>query len=300
MKGIVFDIQKFALNDGPGIRTVVFLKGCPLKCVWCCNPESQKHVPQLGYLAEKCSHCMKCVDSCPEGVFSSKSDKLEVDFMACNTNGTCVDTCTDNALKIYGHEADAGNIMQEVEKDIPYYRNSGGGVTLSGGEPMDQFEFSMELFRKARTKNIHTCMETSGYAPTEQFEKIREYTDLFLYDYKLTDDFLHKRYTGVSKKQIIKNLDYLHEKDSEIILRCILIPGINDTKDHFEAIVGLERRYANLAGIEIMPYHEFGKNKYESIGKVPYGIGTSTVKQEQVERWLEKFKSMGAQKIKKG
>jgi pyruvate formate lyase activating enzyme len=298
--GIVFDIQKFSLNDGPGIRTVVFLKGCPLRCVWCCNPESQAASAQLGYLAEKCTHCLDCVSACERNALQQRDGRLDVSLLHCNGCGDCIAYCPENALKIYGRETTTEAVLEEVLKDTSFYKNSGGGMTLSGGEPMQQFDFSLALLGGAKANDIHTCMETSGYASTENFRRIMPLVDLFLYDYKLTDPVEHERYTGVDNKVIIQNLHFLHDAGKDIVVRCILIPGINDNEQHFNAIANLEQRLPNLRGIELMPYHEFGKNKYETTGKKPFEPGISTVEDDQVDLWLDTLKSMGCEKVKRG
>ncbi|HEX2395228.1 MAG TPA: glycyl-radical enzyme activating protein, partial [Bacteroidales bacterium] len=186
MEGVIFDIQKFALHDGPGIRTAVFLKGCPLSCVWCCNPESQRLKPGFSYNREKCSGCNKCIPLCPHECLRISEDKISVDFNSCPACGNCVDVCSGNALRIYGYYADTEDIITEVLKDKDYFDNSGGGLTLTGGEAMIQFDFAMKLMRTAKKRGLHTALETCGYAETTQFEQIMPYVDLFLFDYKHT------------------------------------------------------------------------------------------------------------------
>jgi len=299
MQGIVFDIQKFALYDGPGIRTVVFLKGCPLKCVWCCNPESQLDHPQLSYNEEKCRHCFSCVDVCPEHAHLRIKDQHQLDYTRCRTNGKCVDECAYDALKIIGREMDAGTVLKEVIKDKKYFDKSGGGLTLSGGEPLAQLPFALELLKRAKQLGLNTCLETSGYAPIFDISRIQPYVDYFLYDYKITGNNPHMKYTGVPIESILENLDYLYKKRSKIILRCPIIPDINDTTGHFQAITELSRKKKNLTGIEIKAYYDMGKSKAKQVG-MTYPLKTKTVSEEKANEWLQTLKDMGCKNVKRG
>jgi len=225
---------------------------------------------------------------------------MHVEFDICNACGNCIDTCAYSALKIYGRQSTVEEVMKEVEKDTIYYNSSNGGLTLSGGEPMYQFEFTQALLRLAKEKKIHTCIETSGYALTEEFEEILPFTDLFLYDYKLTDDFYHKRYTKKSNELIIKNLHYLNQKSANIVLRCIIIPSINDHEDHFNAIVDLSNRLKQIQAVEIIPYHDFGRSKYKQLGMGEYPLDQGSVSSETAELWLKKLKNMGCRNVRLG
>ncbi len=300
MKGNVFEIQKFALHDGPGIRTVVFLKGCPLRCKWCSNPESFKAYPQLSYTRSKCTNCNACIAVCKQGVFESITSELNVSWEKCSANGDCINECIPDALKLYGWEAEASEILMEVVKDKAYFTNSGGGITLSGGEPMAQPAFAKELLSLAKEQGIHTCIETSGYAAEAHFKEILPYTDLFLYDYKITGDEEHKKYTSRSNEKILANLDYLARSNASIILRCPVIPGINDTNQHFRAIASLSNTYTAIQQVEIMPYHDWGSHKYEQLGMKPYSIDAETVEENEAEQWRKKLKDLDCHKVKPG
>lgn len=295
MKGIIFDIQRFALHDGPGIRTVIFLKGCPLKCKWCSNPESMKLQPQLAFAADKCIDTKNCFDVCSEGVFSDVLKKQKVDYSKCTICGKCIEDCPSGALKIYGFETGSDEIIEEVIKDKEYYKNSGGGLTLSGGEPLFQFDFAYEILKKAKKEGIHTAIETTGYTSSEKIKKIMPVTDLFLYDYKLTDNSEHCFYTGVSNKTIIENLKLILLAGGKVILRCIIIPGINDTNEHFKAIANLSQ-HKNVKKVDIMPYHEYGKHKYRHLSMTSHEIGIKTLT-EHPNFWMKKIEKFGCSKI---
>lgn len=300
MIGTVYEIQKFALHDGPGIRTVIFMKGCPLTCDWCSNPESQHARPQLAYDQEKCQQCHTCVQTCKHGVFSITNNKLNVNHKACRACKRCIGVCAYNALKVYGYKVSAESLIEEVLKDKAYFDNSGGGLTISGGDPLGQAVFTSNIVQAAKAQNIHTCIETSGYAKQSDLAQMVDNIDLFLYDYKLTNREDHHRYTGVYNDVILENLDYLYQLGKSIILRCPIIPGINDTKEHFEAIVALDKKYPQLMGIELMPYHDWGSHKYKQIGADPYKIIIDSVQPEVADNWIQRFRTLGCTKVKIG
>ena len=300
ISGNILNIQRFSLHDGPGIRTTVFLKGCPLRCIWCSNPESQKDEPQLGYNVNTCTQCLDCISVCAYGALSEKNGRLEVDFGRCTACGKCLEVCIPESLKIYGWVGTSDEIMQEVEKDILYYQHSGGGMTLSGGDPMWQVDFSLELLFLAWKKGIHTCVETAGYATRQDFDRFLPVTGLFLFDYKLTDDYYHKRYTGKSNELIIDNLYYIDSKGADIVLRCIIIPGINDNREHFRAITKLSHKLNNLKAVEVIPYHDFGREKYEQTGLGKYPLEEKTVPHEKAILWVQELSDMGCLKARIG
>jgi glycyl-radical enzyme activating protein len=291
--GTVFDIQRFALHDGPGIRTTVFLKGCPLSCIWCHNPESINPKPQLSYNDEKCVRCGKCVEVCPVKAHAISDGCHAIDFEKCTACGTCVENCLYEALKMVGKAMPVEGVMEEVKKDQGYYENSGGGLTISGGEPMRQFEFIRELLKAAKAANIHTCLDTCGFAPVDQYKTILPLVDLFLYDYKATDPVSHKNFTGVSNELILTNLDFLMSKRATVILRCPLVPGMNDSDDHLKGIANLSIKYPQLKAIEIMPYHDMARDKAKRIGKKPEFETAKTSSEEAKGRWIERLRASG-------
>jgi len=298
MQGIIFDIQRFALHDGPGIRTTVFIKGCPLLCKWCCNPESQEMKEQLAYDSKKCNNSLDCVSVCKPEAHSSLFGYHRFNRSSCTSCGECANVCNNDALKFYGYRKTSDEIIKEVLKDKDYFRNSEGGLTLSGGDPLHQVLFSTEILKKAKAENIHTCIETSGFAERIKMEEIAAYTDLFLYDYKMTDDKQHLKYIGVSNQKIIENLALLAILKKEVILRCILVPGVNDNEQHFRAIANLSNKYANISKVELMLYHDYGSHKYAPLDMEywPDAPAGSTSKAKG-EEWLSAIKRFGGKNI---
>ncbi len=246
MLGEIFNIQKFCVNDGPGIRTTVFFKGCPLRCLWCHNPESQSNDKQIMFYSEKCTQCGKCKN-------------LAFD----NTEFFC----PNEAKEICGRTVTTEEVIAEVMKDYEFYKNSAGGMTLSGGEPLFQFEFALELLQKAKANNLHTAIETCGFAEKSKIIKIAEFTDLFLFDFKESNPKLHKAYTGADNSLILENLFVLNELNKDIILRCPIITGYNDRQENYDKICELANALTSVKGVEIEPYHAFGESKYEVIGR---------------------------------
>ena len=296
MEGIIFDIQKFALHDGPGIRTAVFLKGCPLKCVWCCNPESQSILPQLGTLKDRCINCHKCIPTCKTGALSLENNNLKVNHKQCNACGSCLKECDKNALKIYGYFMSSDRIIAEVLKDKDYFDNSGGGITITGGEPMEQPEFLIELLKKAKKADLNTCIETSGYAKKKNFQYLLPLVDLFYVDYKLTDNLKHRHFTGKGNEEILANIKFLHDNNAQIIIRCPIMPGINDTLEHFKGIAALSTNFPKIKGVEIMPFHNFGTHKYDQTGKTANLGSLVSVDPQTVHTWMRNIIELGGHK----
>lgn len=293
MNGLTFDIHRFAINDGPGIRTAVFLKGCYLKCEWCHNPESQSFKPQLSFNPEKCLNCFECVNVCPNYAQKIKDNKHYVDWHLCDLAGECVKVCPSGALKIIGTYTEVDLIISEVLKDKKYYDKTGGGITISGGEPMAQFEFTKELLIESKKNGLHTVLDTCGYGDQNHYKEIMNYVDLFLFDYKFTDEELHKDYTGVSNKEILANLDFLYNNGASIILRCPLIPGINDNDSHLNGIKNIIGKYPRLKSVEIMPYHNMGKDKASRVG-IQYKLShIKNAEESDKQRWINYFSDAG-------
>jgi pyruvate formate lyase activating enzyme len=269
--GTVFDIRKFSIHDGPGIRTTVFLKGCPLRCAWCHNPESQSAEPELIMRSNRCLQCGACVEACPKDAIRLDTDGPITDQGRCERCGLCVDACFSGARKLAGRELTVAQVMAEIERDRPFYDESGGGATFSGGEPLRQPEFLSELLISCRTQEIHTALDTCGYAPWSVLDRIRPYVDLFLYDIKTMAEAQHRALTGVSNRMILENLRALSELGHAIVLRVPVIPGINDGTDNIRAIGSLAAHLPSVMWIELLPYHRIGVEKYGRIAR-PYSL----------------------------
>lgn len=299
MRGSIFDIQSAALHDGPGIRTTVFLKGCSLRCRWCSNPESFSPEPTLSWKRENCIGCLECTKLCESGALTASGGKLKVQHELCTGCGRCVDACPGEALKLYGYPKQADEIVRLVARDKAYFDRSGGGITLSGGEPMLQADFTLDLLKKSKKQGLHTCLETSGFALQEEFLRVLPHTDLFLFDYKVTGEEMHRKLTGQDPKLILGNLEFLDSNGAKIILRCPLIPGLNDTKKHLKTITRISNKLEGIMEVELLPYHNYGEHKYEEIGRVAPCKGRETVSPEKVEEWVETLLKMGCKKLKR-
>jgi len=282
-KSWVFDIQRYSIQDGPGIRTTVFLKGCPLRCLWCDNPESQNPFPELLYFKSLCIKCHHCVASCPNGAITTNSNgELQIDRGLCRACGSCVSACLREARAISGKLMTVEEVLQIIEKDSLFYRNSCGGATFSGGEPTYQPRFLLEALKSCQEHGFHTAVETCSYVEWEVFEGILEYVDLVLADIKHMDPVRHKQLTGVDNQLILQNIRRIVQKRVPLVLRMPLIPGINDSEENVNA----SGRFAvdsGIARVDILPYHRFGLKKYEAIGKMYKLKDPEPLKPEQIE-----------------
>jgi pyruvate formate lyase activating enzyme len=263
--GCVFNIERFAIRDGPGIRTTVFLKGCPIRCLWCSNPESMQPHPQLFYFDNLCTRCYRCVEACPNKANTVTPDgDIEIDRALCQSCGECVEACPNKARDINGKVMTVEEVLEEVKKDALFYQNSGGGITASGGEPTYQPEFLWHLFNRSQQAAIHTCMDTTGFVKTKVLQNILERTDLVLYDIKHMDPEKHKEYTGVDNSLILENARVVAAA-RPMIVRVPLIPGHNDTEENLSALVKFMKEL-RLNRIDLLPYHSLGKMKYARLG----------------------------------
>ena len=292
--GRVFDIQRFSIHDGPGIRTTVFYKGCPLRCAWCHNPEGIDRRFLLSFLPDRCIGCGFCFETCPNKAHQMLDGRHEIERALCKACGACTAECYSGALELVGRDTTVEDVLAEVMRDEPFYQTSGGGMTLSGGEPMMQMAFTEVLLKAAKEKGLHCCMETCGYAPLANFERILPFVDLFLYDIKEIDRDRHIAYTGVPNDQILANLRALHDWGAEINIRLPIIPGYNDRQDHFRAVAALARSLPRLRTIEIMPYHPLGTSKIERMGLSPEGREQSEPPDKAtVVSWIDEFERLG-------
>ena len=260
--GMIFDIKRFAIHDGPGIRTTVFLKGCPLDCWWCHNPEGRSQEREFFFRAGRCVSCGTCVEVCTEKAVSMDGNNPVRDAKRCTLCGECVDACGTEARDLVGRSATAAEVMAEIVKDNVFYEESGGGATFSGGEPLAQPEFLEELLLACKDARVHTAVDTSGFAEPEVVERIASLADMFLYDLKVMDDDAHLRLTGFSNRQILANLENLSRRGCEIVIRVPLIPGLNDGEDALRTLGVYVAELPHTHPIDVLPYERVGVEKY--------------------------------------
>lgn len=265
--GLIFDIRRFSIHDGPGIRTTVFLKGCPLSCWWCHNPESQSPEPELWLRPGRCIRCGECVEVCPEGAITRQEDIFVTDLERCTRCGACLEACAAEAREIVGRRMSVGEVLAAVERDIIFYDESGGGVTISGGEPLQQRKFLLPFLKACQAKGIHTVLDTCGYATWQAFEQVRPYVNLFLYDLKLVDDARHRQFTGVSNRLILQNLRRLLQAGQRVELRLPVIPGVNDGAEDLRQLGTLIASLPGSPGVVLLPYHRAATGKYERLNR---------------------------------
>jgi pyruvate formate lyase activating enzyme len=270
--GTVFDIERCAVYDGPGIRTLVFLKGCPLRCVWCANPESQRRAPELMFHDKECDRCGRCVAACPEQALSmAVHEALSVDWDRCTSCAGCCDVCSPRALRMAGRVMTVKEVIEEIEKDRPFYRRSGGGVTLGGGEPTLQAPFAAALLRECRRRYLNTAIETCGYSRPEALLSVVEHCDLVHFDLKMLDPEAHAELTGVPNNVILENLERVAER-APVVVRIPVVPGCTDGDLDIRRIAEFVARLGpNVQRIELLPYHNFGEVKYHRLGR-PYPL----------------------------
>jgi pyruvate formate lyase activating enzyme len=295
MSNLVTNIQGYSIHDGPGIRTVVFLKGCGLECKWCSNPECISIRPETGFIKNLCTKCGKCADICRENAIIYGEDKLpHIEHRRCTGCGTCASVCTYKAIVLYGKPMNTDEIYNAVSGDKMFYEASGGGVTVSGGEALLQPQLVCDLFKKCREAGIHTCIETSGYASMSSLKQVIPYTDYILFDLKMMNSEKHLRYTGHPNNVILDNAKIVASSSVETLFRMPLIPGVNDDLQNIsetsEFLCELGNKFQR---IELMPYHLLGKGKYDSLGK-PHGLPEiRSPESEQVESVKKVFEDKG-------
>ena len=265
MKGIVTNVQRFSIHDGPGIRTTVFLKGCNLRCFWCHNPETLAPKPELQLFLDRCIGCGVCFTRCPHQCHEMVDGKRVFHREKCDGCGLCAETCYAEALVLVGEEKTVEQVVEEVLRDKPFYDNSGGGITLSGGEPLLQFDFSYAVLEQCRAKGIHTAIETAANLPWERIAAILPVVDLVMMDIKMMDSKLHKECTGVPNERILENALKLGQQPQPLIVRTPIVPGVNDTAGQVAEIAAFVKQLPNLMYYELLPFHPMATSKYDSL-----------------------------------
>jgi len=288
MEGVLFNIQRYSLHDGPGIRTIPFFKGCPLSCKWCSNPESQRPTPELIFKKSDCIRCGKCIEACKQQALSV-SNAFFIDRERCIQCGKCTQVCPTQALEMKGKRMTVADVMRELQKEENLYRRSGGGITLSGGEPLAQPDFARELLKACKEKGWHTAMETTGFTTPEVIADVFPYVDLALTDIKAINPAVHLANTGIENSQILENLLRISFL-TKTIVRIPVIPGVNDNPEEIHNIAEFARLMSNVDTLHLLPYHSFGENKYGLLGRIyPMGEADSIAesKMELLKREVE-------------
>ena len=290
--GCVFNIQKFSLHDGPGIRDLIFMKGCPLRCQWCSNPESQKSHPEIACHSERClgfESCGLCQDECPEKAISrAENDRVKIDRLLCNNCGNCSRVCPDKALELIGRNMGIGEVLNTVSADQGFHFRSGGGVTIGGGDPILQADFVENVLKECREQGIDTAIETAGFGSWDQLEKICRYANLVLFDIKSMNDEKHKQFIGVSNKTILANLTKLADcfPEKPVLVRTPVIPGFNATREDISMIIQFLGSIKTITTYQLMPYHRFGAHKYRYLDK-PYLYADAAPPDEELMKTLQ-------------
>lgn len=286
------NIQKYSIHDGPGIRTTVFFKGCPLKCWWCHNPESQNYQHDIMYYDERCTGCGVCIKRCPQGALSMVDNKVVRDTKKCELCGNCTDFCPRSAREYVGQDVTVRELMKEINKDAIFYEQSGGGVTFSGGEPMTQAKFLLEMLKACKEKGYHTTVDVSGYGRWEDFQSILDYVDLFLFDVKLMNDEAHKKYMGLSNKEIFENLKKLSDAGTNMYVRMPIIAGVNDDDENIRLSIEFLKKI-HLQHVNLLPYHKMGMEKYRRLNLTYQLTGEERPTEEKMNAIADLFMEAG-------
>lgn len=290
MTGCYFALKRFAVHDGPGIRTTLFLKGCPLSCLWCHNPEGKSFKPQIAFYKHKCTNCLRCANVCKNNVHNFDNEHL-VTRDNCAFCSDCADACFNDAIEVFGKTVSVDEALKMVLEDRLFYETSSGGVTVSGGEPLMQAEFLKALLKNLKEQNIHTAVDTCGYAPQEAFNSVLPYTDLFLYDIKAFKEETHVKLTGKSNKLIWDNLEYVTKNGKQVIIRFPFVPGYNDSEA--EEIAKKLTEFNNILSVDILPYHNFSSSKYDALGLEDTMPRIPMPTKEETEKIKAIFKKQG-------
>jgi pyruvate formate lyase activating enzyme len=306
--GLIFDIRRFSVHDGPGLRTTVFFKGCPMRCMWCHNPESQHRRPERLFWAERCLKCQACIASCPRGAIRWDGDRPITEDAICDLSGACAAACYAEARQIAGRAMTAAEVMSELVRDISFYDGTGGqgedgkpasagrgGVTFSGGEPLLQADFLLSLLTACKAIEIHTALDTSGFATWETLDRVRPFVDLFLYDIKLMDPHRHRKFTLVFNTRILENLTRLSQLGHDITVRLPIIPGVNDDLDNLRATGAFVARLGGSGRIDLLPYHNAAMSKYERLHRTYRLPGLHTPSNERLSEIAYLLQGFGLQ-----
>jgi len=291
--GLVFNVQKYSLHDGPGIRTTVFLKGCPLECAWCHNPEGISPECELAVMGSRCIACGECRRACPQAQGVTGGEALPARIEHCERCGACVEACPTGGRQLIGQKLLVSQLVETIEQDRVFYEDSGGGVTFSGGEPLDQFEFLREALQACRDRHVHTVVDTCGFAREAELLAVAPLTGLFLYDLKMMDDAKHRQYTGVSNVRILSNLQALGAAHEQIWIRVPVIPGINDGERELEGLARFVAGIPSVRQVNLLPYHRNGQTKARRLGRTSSLAGVEPPSAESMSRAANIFSSFG-------
>jgi pyruvate formate lyase activating enzyme len=298
--GFVFDIKRFSIHDGPGIRTTVFLKGCPLSCLWCHNPESQAQTPELILYPDRCIYCGACIIACQNDAISNQEGSIITDRSLCKVSGDCVEVCFSGAREIVGKDMSATDVILEVVKDRPFFDQSGGGVTFSGGEPFQQTDFLEECLRLSKGEGLHTVVDTCGYTSWESMSRMMDHIDLLLYDVKIIDNLHHLRNTGVDNKLIFDNLSAIIKAGKEVYIRYPVIPGLNDSMDSIKILGKLLENLKGIKRVDLLPYHGLSGVKYRRLDR-PYQLeDVKTPSKERLQDIQNYLSNLGLEVVIEG
>jgi pyruvate formate lyase activating enzyme len=290
-KATIFDIQRYSVHDGPGIRTLVFFKGCPLRCKWCQNPESIDRRPEVAFFEGKCIGCDECAKACPKDAIVLEKES-RVDRELCDRCGKCTEVCYAEALTIIGKEYDVRSLLDVVERDRPFYEQSGGGVTVSGGEPTVQFEFLLDFLKASKQAGLNTVIETCGAFAWEKFEELLPYLDIIYFDLKAPGDDEHRRLTGVGNERILANARKVAELDKRVVFRIPMIPGMTATDENIAGLVTLLKDLGQEE-VHLLPYHKMGESKLQRIDSTFEQLGIEPLSDEQLAEIKARFEAAG-------
>lgn len=291
-KGVIFNIQKFSLHDGPGTRSIVFFKGCPMSCLWCSNPESQKVKPQIMYNKSLCISCKQCENICERDAIKIGRNKI-IDDSKCNSCLKCAENCLTEALEVVGKTVTVSDVIEELKKDSIHYRRSGGGITLSGGETLLQPDFAIELLKECKSYGWHTAIETAMYVDSTAVKKVIPYIDLVMVDIKHMDSKIHEKFTGVPNEKILQNIKIADNIAKEMIIRVPVIEGFNSSEENIKAIAEFAKELKTVKQIDLLPYHNYGENKYEAIGEEYALKGLKSPTEEKMNCYKEIVENIG-------